>query len=161
MKNVGASLRDTSQVCSAQVVSIMSINPKGDALPVGNPLARRIIRDLTVPDRLIDRPRCDVALEELTMHGSPENILKMTSKAGRLDIDILPGVTTSVRWPPHEAFEGPEMMRHRDVEARHLLMEMDDYAKRHQHLTERLREVLRLGEAEEQPPIKKKRGGKS
>lgn len=137
------------------------INPKGDALPVGNPLARRIIRDLTIPDRLIDRPRCDVALEELKMHGSPENILKMTSKAGRLDIDILPGVTTSVRWPPHEVNEEPDMERHRDMEARHLLMEMDDFAKRYQHLTERLREVLRLGEAEEQPPTKKKRGGKS
>lgn len=81
------------------------INPRGNALPVGNPLARRIIRDLTIPDRLIDRPRCDVALEELRMHGSPESILKMTSKAGRLDIDILPGVTTSVRWPPHEVPE--------------------------------------------------------
>lgn len=136
------------------------INPKGDALPVGNPLARRIIRDLTIPDRLADRPRCDIALEELKMHASPESILKMTSRAGRLDIDILPGVTTSVRWPPHEMPEELDMKRHRDMEALHLLMEMDDYAMRHRHLTERLREVLRLGETE-QPPAKKKRGGKS
>lgn len=136
------------------------INPKGDALPVGNPLARRIIRDLTIPDRLADRPRCDIALEELRMHASPESILKMTSKAGRLDIDILPGVTTSVRWPPHEMPEELDMKRHRDMEARHLLMEMDDYAMRHRHLMERLREVLRLGETE-QPPAKRKRGGKS
>jgi hypothetical protein len=136
------------------------INPKGDALPVGNPLARRIIRDLTIPDRLVDRPRCDIALEELRMHGSPESILKMTSKVGRLDIDILPGVTTSVRWPPQEMPEEPGMKRHRDIEARHLLMEMEEYAMRHRHLTERLREVLRLGDIE-QPPVKKKRDGKN
>jgi hypothetical protein len=137
------------------------INLRGDALPVGNPLARRIIRDLTIPDRLVDRPRCDVALEELRMHGSPENILKMTSRAGRLDIDILPGVTTSVRWPPHEVPEEADMKRHRDMEARHLLIEMEEYAMRSRHLAVRLREVLRLEEQQRQPPTKKKRGGKS
>jgi hypothetical protein len=137
------------------------INPRGDALPVGNPLARRIIRDLTIPDRLIDRPRCDIALEELRMHGSPESILKMTSKAGRLDIDILPGVTTSVRWPPHEVPEEVEIKRHRDMEARHLLIEMEEYAMRSRQLAERLREVLRLEEPGRQSPMKKKRGGKN
>jgi hypothetical protein len=95
------------------------------------------------------------------MHGSPESILKMTSKAGRLDIDILPGVTTSVRWPPHEATDELEIKRHRDVEARHLLIEMEEYAMRSRYLAEQLREVLRLEEPERQPPTKKKRGGKS
>lgn len=137
------------------------INLRGDALPVGNPLARRIIRDLTIPDRLIDRPRCDVALEELRMHGSPENILKMTSKSGRLDIDLLPGVTTSVRWPPHDVPEELEMKRHRDMEARHLLIEIEEYALRSRHLAERLREVLQVEHPERQSPSKKKRGGKS
>ena len=137
------------------------INPRGDALPVGNPLARRIIRDLTIPDRLIDRPRCDIALEELRMHGSPESILKMTSKAGRLDIDILPGVTTSVRWPLHEIPEEMEIKRHRDMEARHLFMEMEEYAMRSRSLAAQLREVLRLEEPERQTPTKKKRGDKN
>ena len=140
---------------------LAGINPRGDALPVGNSLARRIIRDLTIPDRLIERPRCDVALEELRMYGSPESILKVTSKSGRLDIDILPGVTTSVRWPPHEITEDLEMKRHRDMEARHLLMEMEEYAMRSRHLATRLREILRLEEPERRPPTKKKRGGKS
>lgn len=136
------------------------VNPRGDALPVGNPLARRIIRDLTIPDRLIDRPRCDIALEEMRMLGSPEIALKMTSKAGRLDIDILPGVTTSVRWPPHEIPDEQEKKQHREMEARHLLAELDEYAMRSRHLAERLREVLWLEEPERQPSAKKKRGGK-
>jgi hypothetical protein len=135
------------------------INVRGDALPVGNPLARRIIRDLTIPDRFIDRPRCDVALEELRMHGSPESVLKMTSKAGRLDIDILPGVTTSIRWPPQDISDELELKRHRDVEIRHLLMELEEYAKRSRDSAERLREVLRLNE-ERRPPSKKRRGGR-
>jgi len=135
------------------------INPRGDALPVGNPLARRIVRDLTIPDRIIDRPSCDVAIEELSMHGSAENLLKMTSKAGRLDIDILPGVTTSVRWPPHDALNAQDFRRDRELEAGHLLMEMEETTARWQHLTGRLRDVLRLGDDERQQPPKKKRGG--
>ncbi|HQZ63936.1 MAG TPA: hypothetical protein PLY87_02615 [Planctomycetaceae bacterium] len=135
------------------------INPRGDALPVGNPLARRIVRDLTIPDRIIDRPRCDVAIEELTMHGSAEHLLKMTSKAGRLDIDILPGVTTSVRWPPHNTAIEEDFRRVRDIEARHLLMEMEESTARWLHLSGRLRDALRLGDDERQEPPRKKRGG--
>jgi hypothetical protein len=136
-------------------------NPRGDALPVGNPLARRIIRDLTIPDRLVDRPRCDVALEELAMHGPAENLLRLTAKAGRLDIDILPGVTTSVRWPPHEVPTGDELRRVRDMEVQHLLIEMEESSLRTRHLAERLRDILRNGDADRQQTGKKKRGGKS
>ena len=136
------------------------VNLRGDALPVGNPLARRIIRDLTIPDRIVDRPRCDIALEELTMHGSPESLLKITSKSGRLDIDILPGVTTSVRWPPHDFPNELESKRDRDLEARQLLDEMDEYTSRSRHLNERLKDLLQLGEVQREPPPKKKRGGK-
>ena len=93
-------------------------NPRGDALPTGNPLARRIVRDLTIPDRLVDRPRCDVALEELAMHAAVENLLRQTAKAGRLDIDILPGVTMSVRWPPHDGLGEDESRRQPETRRR-------------------------------------------
>jgi hypothetical protein len=137
------------------------VNARGDALPVGNPLARRIVRDLTIPDRLVDRPRCDVALEELAMHGAADNLLRLTAKAGRLDIDILPGVTTSVRWPPHDLPGDAELQRvRRDMELQHLLAEMDDVTAHCRHLSERLREVLRIGDGEHQQPGKRKKGGK-
>lgn len=115
---------------------------KGDALPSGNPLARRLVRDLSVPDRLVDRPRCDVAIEELVMFPGGDNLVKLTGKAGRLDIDILPGVTTSVRWPAHTAALEDEQHREREVESRHLLVEMEELAMRQRTLVDRLREVL-------------------
>lgn len=136
------------------------INLRGDALPVGNPLARRIIRDLTIPDRVIDRPRCDIAFEELMMHSSRESFLKMTSKAGRLDIDLLPGVTTSVRWPPQEMSDEITISRMRDNEVRHLLAEMNEFTLRSLQLGERLREVLRLGESSPTSAQKRKRSTK-
>jgi hypothetical protein len=119
---------------------------RGDSLPSGNPLARRLVRDLSVPDRLIDRPRCDVALEELAMFPAGENLLKLTGKAGRLDVDILPGVTTSVRWPPHTTALEDQQRREREVETRHLLVEMDEMAMRQRMLLDRLREVLTGGD---------------
>lgn len=136
------------------------VNTRGDALPVGNPLARRIVRDLTIPDCIIDRPRCDIALEELMMHGSHESLLKITSKAGRLDIDILPGVTTSVRWTSHESQDATEIQRARQIDARPLLAEMDATSARMRDLAERLRETLGLGGKERPLPVRKKRGGK-
>jgi hypothetical protein len=135
------------------------VNAKGDALPVGNPLARRIVRDLTIPDRLIDRPRCDVALEEIAMHGPGDNLLRLTAKAGRLDVDILPGVTTAVRWPPHETPAEEEQRRARDMEVQRLLVEMEETTLRQRQLAERLRETLRLDGADRQGTNRRKRGG--
>lgn len=137
------------------------VNVKGDGLPVGNPLARRIVRDLTIADHLVDRPRCDVALEELAMHGLADNLLRLTGKAGRLDIDILPGVTVSFRWPPHDASSEDQLRRTRDMELQHLLMEMDDTTMRWRHLTERLRNLIGLGDRTLKPGAKRKKDGKS
>jgi hypothetical protein len=137
-------------------------NPKGDALPVGNPLARRIVRDLTIPDRLIDRPRCDVALEELSMNGLSENLLRLTAKAGRLDIDILPGVTTSVRRPPHDVPNDAELRRaRRESEARHLLSEMEIVSTHWRQLSDRLRELLGGPDGDGPQAAKRRKGGKS
>ena len=138
-----------------------SVNARGEALPAGNALARRIVRDLTIPDRLVDRPRCDVALEELALFGPGDNLPRLTAKAGRLDIDILPGVTTAVRWPPHDVPNEDEMRRMRDMEMHHLLAEMEDATMRSRHLTERLRDMLRIGDSDRSPDPRRKRGGKT
>lgn len=135
---------------------------KGDALPTGNPLARRLVRDLSVPDRLIDRPRCDIALEELAIFPSVENILKMTGEPGRLAVDIMPGVTVSVRWPPQAGVQEDEMRKEREEREKHfLLAEMEDMAMRQRALVDRLRMAL-AGEDDRRSSSasKRKRGGK-
>jgi hypothetical protein len=137
------------------------VNVRGDALPVGNLLARRIVRDLTIPDRLVDRPRCDVAIEELAMHGPNEQLMRLTAKGGRVDIDILPGVTIAVRWPPHGIKSEDELRRVRDMEVQHLLMEMDETTTRWRDLTDRLRDVMRLHDSNSKPPARRKGSGKS
>jgi hypothetical protein len=114
---------------------------------------------LTLPDRLIDRPRCDVALEELVLIGSIESNLRLTAKAGRLEIDILPGVTTAVRWPPHDIQNEDEMRRNRDKEIQQTIADMQDTAMRWLNLSERLRDMLRKGE-NRSPTPNRKRGGK-
>jgi len=133
------------------------VNMRGESLPVGNPLARRIVHDLTIPDRLIDRPRCDVAIEELAMLGSMKNLLRLTAKAQRLDIDILPGVTVAFRWPSHEMANENEDDRQRDrqMEAEQLLSEMDEITMRCQHLSERLHATMNLNKGK--PNSRRKR----
>jgi hypothetical protein len=134
------------------------LNPRAEALPIGNPLARRLVRDLTLPDRLVDRPRCDVAIEELALHGAVENLLRLSAKLGRIDVDLLPGVTSSVRWPMQEAPSEDELRMIRDMEVQHLLGEMAESNMRSYHLAERIREILRKGGTERQLPSKRKRG---
>lgn len=136
------------------------VNSRGDALPVGNALARRIIRDLTIPDQLGDRPRCDVAIEELTMHGAAENLMRLTARAGRLDIDLLPGVTTSVRWLPHDVQGEDELLRVRDKQTQQLLMEMEEIGVKTCHLAERLRDILRNRDIDRQKSDNNRRGRK-
>ncbi len=131
-------------------------NPRGDALPMGSPPARRIVRNLTIPDRLIDRPRCDVALEELAIHGAIGNLVRQTAKTGSLDIDILPGVSIAVRWPPHEPSGEDEFRRARDIEVQHLLTDMAEASVRTRDLAERLREVMGKGRDRQQPDKKKR-----
>jgi hypothetical protein len=136
------------------------MNVRGESLPIGNPLARRIVRDLTLPDRLVDRPRCDVALEEMAMFATGENGLRLTGTSGRLNIDILPGVTTAVRWPSHAEPGEVDLRRAKDREMQHLLMEIDEVGSRWRLLSERLREMLHMPEGNRQPSPRRKRGEK-
>lgn len=133
-------------------------NTRGDSLPVGNPLARRIVREMTLPDRLVDRPRCDVALEELALASSADTSVRLTSRVGRLDVDILPGVTVPLRWPAREEPEGADGGRARERELQHLLTEMDEVGARWSFLRDRLRELMQLGEGGRALNLRRKRG---
>jgi len=123
------------------------LGARGEGLSIGNPVARRIVRDLTAPDRLMDRPRCDISFEELAMivPGERAHALKGT-RSGRLDVDLLPGVTMSVRWPPQEILVNEEVRHTRDAETQQLLFEMEDTAIRQRMLADRLRDTLGMKE---------------
>jgi hypothetical protein len=130
-----------------------------ERLGAANSLSRRIVRDLLVPDRFVDHPRCDISLDEFMLFGSgasPNELI--TSRAGRLDIDILPGVTTSVRWPRQGVSADEELKKVLGMELRRTLFEMEDTASRWGTLTERLRSLIEASEGSR--PTSPKRGGK-
>lgn len=133
-----------------------SINFHGDALPIGNPLARRIIRDLTLNDPIVAQPRCDVALEELEIYAKRDSLSIFTSNAERLAIDILPGVTMSVRWPPH-GFADEEMRLAREYEIQRVLFEMEQLSSTWNSLAQRLRESFNTNETNRRKTTRKKR----
>jgi hypothetical protein len=138
------------------------VNSRGDGLPIGNPIARRIVRDLTNPDRVVDRPKCDIAFEELMMVGPGEGTMPFRSaSSGRLDIDIMPGVTMAVRWPPNDASSDGEMRRVRELDMQRLLIEMEDASTRCRHLTERLRDMLGANAGNRPPATRRKHGDKA
>ena len=133
-------------------------NLRGDGLPVGNPVARRIVRDLTAPDRAINRPRCDIAFDELAVLLPTEVATPLlNTRAGKLDIDILPGLTMSVRWPPQDSTVEEERRKTKDAEAHHALSEMEELALRQRSLIERLREMLGINEPRRAASPKRKR----
>ena len=94
------------------------------------------------------------------MHGATENFLRQSVKGGRLDIDLFPGITTSVRWQTQDIGVQEELRRSRDTEAQHLLMQLDDITLHARHITERLRNVVSGAEVERPATNKRKRGTK-
>ena len=93
--------------------------------------------------------------------GDGPQTLKGT-RSGRLDVDLLPGVTMSVRWSPPEVLVDEEVRRGRDAEMHRLLMDMEDVAMRQRMLVERLRHTLGMNERHQSAPqSKKKRPGKT
>jgi hypothetical protein len=137
---------------------------RGETLLIGNPVARRIIRDLTAPDRLMDRPRCDISFEELAIIGPRDGAQALVgTRSGRLDVDLLPGVTMSVRWSPQEILMDEKVHRAHDVEMHQLLLDMEETAMRQRMLADRLRDKLGMDERRQQPApsAKKKRPDKN
>jgi hypothetical protein len=132
---------------------------RGESVQLGIPMARRIIRDLTLPDRLIDRPRCDIALEEFAMSGSVAPSLGVTGKSGRLDVDLLPGVTTAVRWPMRQEADEGATRRTRDVELQHVAAEMQALTAHQRGLIERFRELLEPSSVNRRSPNQRKKKG--
>lgn len=70
-------------------------------------LGRRILRDLEQPDSIFRRPRCDIAVAELTMLLDREVPLIdfKTRSSGYIDVEVIPCVTVMLRWPPRSERE--------------------------------------------------------
>ncbi|MBL9008025.1 MAG: hypothetical protein JNJ46_27455 [Myxococcales bacterium] len=65
-------------------------------------VARRVLRDLLVPEDLIDFPRCDIAIAELEILLGGDRRVEdfVRSVPSHLTVELIPGVQTSVNWPP-------------------------------------------------------------
>jgi hypothetical protein len=111
-----------------------------ESVLTGNRLARQIIRDLTLPDRIVDRPRCDIAIEEVVVSGSEFSAADIRN--GRVEIDLLPCVTTALRWHSEENNEESERQLRRDHEVKVMLQELDESQRRTAIISERLRRVM-------------------
>lgn len=63
-------------------------------------LGSRILRDLEQSEDLFGRPRCDIALAELELLSMRDKPLTdfRTSSNGMLTVELIPAVTTSIRW---------------------------------------------------------------
>lgn len=132
---------------------------RGDVLSIGGPLARRIVRDLTSPDHVVDRPRCDIALEELAMHGIVAT--QVTDSVDRLDVDILPGVTSPVRLPSLSNITQDHLQRSRKEEIQRLAAQLNETAARSQYLVSQLVRVSGVDEDDYIRSPKQGRRGRS
>jgi hypothetical protein len=76
------------------------LHPDSEVQRVGNCLGRRILRDLLAPDRILSRPKYDIAVSELEVHLDREEPLEFrTASQNHLAVELLPGVPAYMKWP--------------------------------------------------------------
>src|SRR5262249_23306277 len=79
------------------------------------------------------------------------------ARGGRVEVDLLPGVTMPARWPTHGAAGDEETRQTRDTESLRLLQEMEALAAHNRILLDRLQHTLGASAANRQLPSKKKK----
>jgi hypothetical protein len=110
----------------------------------GNRLARQLIRHVKMPDRLTDRPRCDIAIDEYSMlQGDGRGISGIVGANGRIDIDLLPCVTCSIRSQQHGQGEDEERQLRAERDSEHMTREAMDMLNRSIELMGRAHSVMR------------------
>lgn len=125
-------------------------------------IGRRIMRDATQEDSVLNRPKCDIALEELEVLYTGKNLTQNLhyKEAGHLIIEILPGVNCTMR---NMETRQPEPSRpvllqqvspydNKDAELRNLFFDLDRSLKYIDRIRNRLGELTGYDE--------KKRGGR-
>ena len=120
----------------------------GQVLAFAGGLGRRILRDLEQTDHALDRPRCDLAIGELEVLLNQEKPLTdfRTGSNGSLSVELIPGVTTTVRWPRPSDTQA-DLFERRDlsIEARDLLKDLSVALDRVDYLRRRLERAVDLG----------------
>jgi len=123
------------------------IRSDGQVLAFSKGLGQRILRDLEQDSHVLDNPRCDLAIAELQVLFDREMPLGefRTGGAGSLTVELMPGVTTSVRWPAEQNGQG-DLFDRRDVlfETRDLVREMSMALDRVDYLRARLERAVNL-----------------
>ncbi len=119
---------------------------------VGN----RILRELRRRESLFDPPRCDVAISELTVlkRSSEPTAISGLASAGRLIVELLPGVNATVRIGKRAATEVQPV----DVqELQATVAELRHALNRSQQLQSKLERLLARRESEESRPKRSRR----
>lgn len=117
----------------------------GQVLAFSKGLGQRVLRDLEQSSQVLDRPKCDLAITELQVLFDREAPLSdfRTGGAGSLMVELIPGVTTSVRWPVEINLSG-DLFDRRDPlpEARGLMKELSMALERVEYLQRRLERII-------------------
>jgi hypothetical protein len=120
---------------------------RGQVLAFADGLGRRVLRDLEHSEDMFGRPRCDVALPELTILLGREKPLMdfRTSSTGTLMVELFPGVHTSIRWQRNSDFQ-QETFDRRDssAETRALVRELSSALERVELIRRRLAQQVDL-----------------
>jgi hypothetical protein len=91
--------------------AMQAATPFTDTLAAGDGLGWRLARDLFEPSDVFATPRCDVALQELRVLARGRGAIKIIrpTTGTRLDVELLPGVSSFVRALPTEAPSQPRL----------------------------------------------------
>ena len=107
-------------------------------------IGRRMLREITRRESFLDRPRCDVAVEELevALVGGGIGSTRVGSH-GYLEVEIAPCINTIVRWPPRdEVVSGTSQSRYCSHEAENLLLELEQTLARANGIYQQLGNLL-------------------
>lgn len=119
----------------------------------GGALGRLLLRDLNLPGGIDVRPSCDLGLEELVIQ--PQVAIRLG--VSRLDVELLPGVATGVRWPsPQPPESATPASRAPKGEVARFIRDLTEMAKRNEQLVERAHRLL-----ETPSPTKPRPGSRS
>jgi hypothetical protein len=121
------------------------LQSQGQILTFLDGLGSRILRDLDQYDGILTRPRSDLSVTELrVLFGGNKTLSEFrTSSNGALSVELMPGVTTVVRWSRTMDTQ-PDLFDRREplMEARHLLSELNSSLERVDAVRRRLERTL-------------------
>jgi len=118
-------------------------------------LGRRALREILRRESVFDSPQSDIALAELEALTSSDTAAMefRTGTQGVLAIEIVPLVTTTVRWPPRQA-DQPELFptENSSVDFRELYVQLDDLRTKIAQVQKRMTRMVDYRESSEWEP---------